>query len=164
MDMLERRVTLLSVLRSALSERGVQVRIGAENEAPALHSLADARHIAAFAQADSQLEGMRLFNQSCRVCHTKPQMTSPQYGPPLSRVSLGGNAEAMKTFIANGSARMPAVHDDLSAVRGGVAVGAGAVVAEGDGQLTGQIVGGPDHRHREVLLRGHHLQQRRRAS
>jgi heat-inducible transcriptional repressor len=40
MDMLERRVTLLSVLRSALVERGVLVRIGAENDAPALHSLA----------------------------------------------------------------------------------------------------------------------------
>ncbi len=40
MDMLERRVTLLSVLRSALPERGVLVRIGAENDAPALHSLA----------------------------------------------------------------------------------------------------------------------------
>jgi len=38
--MLERRVTLLGLLRSALSERGVQVRIGAENEAPALRSLA----------------------------------------------------------------------------------------------------------------------------
>ena len=40
MDMLERRVSLLSVLRSALPERGVLVRIGAENDAPALHSLA----------------------------------------------------------------------------------------------------------------------------
>jgi heat-inducible transcriptional repressor len=40
MDMLERRVTLLSVLRSALTERGVLVRIGAENDAPALRSLA----------------------------------------------------------------------------------------------------------------------------
>lgn len=40
MEMLERRVTLLSVLRSALAERGVLVRIGAENEAPAMHSLA----------------------------------------------------------------------------------------------------------------------------
>jgi heat-inducible transcriptional repressor len=40
MEMLERRVTLLSVLRSALAERGVLVRIGAENDAPALHSLA----------------------------------------------------------------------------------------------------------------------------
>ena len=40
MDMLERRVTLLGVLRSALSERDVLVRIGTENDAPALRSLA----------------------------------------------------------------------------------------------------------------------------
>ena len=41
MEMLERRVTLLSLLRSALATpRSVAVRIGAENEAPALHSLA----------------------------------------------------------------------------------------------------------------------------
>jgi heat-inducible transcriptional repressor len=39
MDMLERRVTLLGVLRKALSERDVLVRIGAENDAPALRSL-----------------------------------------------------------------------------------------------------------------------------
>jgi heat-inducible transcriptional repressor len=38
--MLERRVTLLSVLRHALSQRGVLVRIGSENEMPALQSLA----------------------------------------------------------------------------------------------------------------------------
>lgn len=40
MEMLERRVTLLSVLRATLVQRGVLVRIGAENDAPALHSLA----------------------------------------------------------------------------------------------------------------------------
>jgi heat-inducible transcriptional repressor len=40
MDMLERRVTLLSVLRQALAERDVLVRIGAENDAPGLRSLA----------------------------------------------------------------------------------------------------------------------------
>jgi heat-inducible transcriptional repressor len=40
LDMLERRVTLLGVLREALSSRDVFVRIGHENEAPALHSLA----------------------------------------------------------------------------------------------------------------------------
>jgi heat-inducible transcriptional repressor len=39
-EMLERRVTLLGVLRSALTERDVLVRIGAENDAPALRSLA----------------------------------------------------------------------------------------------------------------------------
>jgi heat-inducible transcriptional repressor len=40
MEMLERRVTLLAVLRSALSERDVLVRIGTENGTPALRSLA----------------------------------------------------------------------------------------------------------------------------
>ena len=39
-EMLERRVTLLGVLRSALGERDVLVRIGTENSAPALRSLA----------------------------------------------------------------------------------------------------------------------------
>ena len=38
--MLERRVALLGVLRAALDERDVLVRIGAENEPPALRSLA----------------------------------------------------------------------------------------------------------------------------
>ena len=56
---------------------------------------------------DTALQGMRLFNQSCRVCHTKPQPTSEQYGPTLSRASLGGNDQAMRAFIANGSAKMP---------------------------------------------------------
>jgi len=40
MDMLERRVTLLGVLRAALTERDVVVRIGTENRAPALRSVA----------------------------------------------------------------------------------------------------------------------------
>jgi heat-inducible transcriptional repressor len=40
MSMLERRVALLDLLRAALSERDVLVRIGSENEMPALHSLA----------------------------------------------------------------------------------------------------------------------------
>lgn len=38
-DLLERRVALLSVMREALSEPGVYVRIGHENELPAMHSL-----------------------------------------------------------------------------------------------------------------------------
>jgi mono/diheme cytochrome c family protein len=67
--------------------------------------------LAALAQGTSldarQLEGMRHFNQSCRVCHTKPQMTSPQYAPVLSRASLGGQEAALRVFIANGTAKMP---------------------------------------------------------
>jgi heat-inducible transcriptional repressor len=40
MEMLERRVSLLNVLSAALAQRDVYVRIGHENEAPALRSLA----------------------------------------------------------------------------------------------------------------------------
>jgi heat-inducible transcriptional repressor len=39
MEMLERRVTLLGILRAALSDREVVVRIGAENDSPALRSM-----------------------------------------------------------------------------------------------------------------------------
>ena len=56
---------------------------------------------------DKQLLGMRLFNQSCRVCHTKPQLTSPLYGPTLSRQSLGGQDDVMREVIGNGTPRMP---------------------------------------------------------
>ena len=56
---------------------------------------------------EKQLLGMRLFNQSCRVCHTRPQMTSPLYGPELSQSSAGGNEQAMREAIANGTPRMP---------------------------------------------------------
>jgi mono/diheme cytochrome c family protein len=56
---------------------------------------------------EKQLLGMRLFNQSCRVCHTKPQMTSPLYGPQLSQESAGGQEAAMREVISNGTPRMP---------------------------------------------------------
>jgi mono/diheme cytochrome c family protein len=56
---------------------------------------------------DKQLIGMRLFNQSCRVCHTKPQMTSPMYGPELSQSSAGGRDDVMRDVISNGTPRMP---------------------------------------------------------
>src|SRR5258708_22548748 len=56
---------------------------------------------------DQQLLGMRLFNQSCRVCHTKPQMTSPLYGPELSQNSLCEQEAVMRQVISNGTPRMP---------------------------------------------------------
>jgi len=40
MDMLERRVTILGLLRAALGEKDVRVRIGRENDQPGLQSLA----------------------------------------------------------------------------------------------------------------------------
>ncbi|MEA3192838.1 MAG: Cytochrome oxidase, cbb3-type, subunit [Betaproteobacteria bacterium] len=54
-----------------------------------------------------QLEGLRHFNQACRVCHTKPQMTSPQYAAVLNGATLGGSEGAMRAYIANGTERMP---------------------------------------------------------
>jgi mono/diheme cytochrome c family protein len=56
---------------------------------------------------DQTMLGMRLFNQSCRVCHTKPQLVSPQYGPVLSMNTLGGKADVIRETIGNGTPRMP---------------------------------------------------------
>jgi mono/diheme cytochrome c family protein len=56
---------------------------------------------------DTQKLGERLFYQSCVVCHTKPQITSGQYGPVLSKDSLGGQEEVMREFISAGTSRMP---------------------------------------------------------
>ena len=68
--------------------------------------------VAAPALAQEQLDatqqtGQHLFNQSCRVCHTKPQITSGQYGPVLSKDSLGGQEDVMREFISTGTSRMP---------------------------------------------------------
>ncbi len=58
-------------------------------------------------RSDQQTLGMRLFNQSCRVCHTKPQIISPQYAPVLSANTLGGKTELITEVIGNGTPRMP---------------------------------------------------------
>jgi mono/diheme cytochrome c family protein len=64
--------------------------------------------IIARAQDDPQDKlGMRIFNQSCRVCHTKPQIISPQYAPVLSMNTLGGKADLITEVISNGTPRMP---------------------------------------------------------
>ena len=56
---------------------------------------------------DTQKMGQRLFNQSCRVCHTKPQLSSPLYGPALSKESAGGRDDVMRQVISDGTPRMP---------------------------------------------------------
>ena len=69
---------------------------------------AHAQPAGAPALGEKELLGMRLFNQSCRVCHTKPQATSPQqYGPVLSKSSAGGQDDIMREYISNGTPRMP---------------------------------------------------------
>jgi mono/diheme cytochrome c family protein len=56
---------------------------------------------------DTQQLGQSLFVQSCGVCHLKPQLTSVQFAPVLSRESASGNESAMREVIANGTPRMP---------------------------------------------------------
>jgi mono/diheme cytochrome c family protein len=56
---------------------------------------------------DTQRLGQRLFYQSCSVCHLKPQITSGQYGPVLSKDTLGGQEDALRAIISDGTARMP---------------------------------------------------------
>ena len=56
---------------------------------------------------DTQKLGQSLFVQSCGVCHLKPQLTSVQFAPALSRESLGGQEDVMRQVIANGTPRMP---------------------------------------------------------
>jgi len=59
------------------------------------------------ALTDAQQLGKRLYNQSCVVCHEKPQITSGQYAPVLSRESAGGREDVMRQVIADGTPRMP---------------------------------------------------------
>jgi mono/diheme cytochrome c family protein len=61
----------------------------------------------ASATDQQQRLGMRLFDQSCRVCHTKPTLVSPRYGPALSGDTLGGKADTMAEVIGDGTPRMP---------------------------------------------------------
>ena len=56
---------------------------------------------------DTQKLGQALFVQSCGVCHLKPLLGAPQFGPALSRDSASGNEDAMRQVIANGTPRMP---------------------------------------------------------
>ena len=55
---------------------------------------------------DNQKMGRMLYEQSCGVCHSKPTLVSPVFGPVLSQETLEGREELMRAFIANGSARM----------------------------------------------------------
>ena len=67
------------------------------------------------AAGDQAKTGERLVNQSCVVCHFAPQITSGTYAPALSKDTLGGNAQIMHQFIADGTARMPGFKYQFSA-------------------------------------------------
>lgn len=56
---------------------------------------------------DTEKQGQRLFNQSCMVCHTKPQITSGMYGPALSKEAGSGDTQVVRQVISDGTPRMP---------------------------------------------------------
>ena len=56
---------------------------------------------------DQQKTGRLLYEQSCGVCHTKPNLVAGLYGPALSKESLGGQPDVMREVISNGTPRMP---------------------------------------------------------
>jgi mono/diheme cytochrome c family protein len=71
---------------------------------------------------ETQAMGQRLFTQSCGVCHTKPQLIAPLYGPALSRESLGGQEDVMREVISNGTPRMPGFRHNFNAAQIGAIV------------------------------------------
>jgi mono/diheme cytochrome c family protein len=53
-----------------------------------------------------QTLGLRLFNQSCQVCHTQATLNSALWGPALSQEALGGDDKALHDKIAAGGPLM----------------------------------------------------------
>ena len=57
---------------------------------------------------ETQMHGRQLLAQSCGICHLAPSLNAKTYGPPLNKAAAAGNDVVMRTFILNGSDRMPA--------------------------------------------------------
>ena len=68
----------------------------------------------AAALTDSQRQGMLLFGQHCGVCHTKPTILSPLYGPALYKDTVTGKEAAVTEFIQKGTQRMPGFQYEFS--------------------------------------------------
>jgi mono/diheme cytochrome c family protein len=62
----------------------------------------------------SQSEGMLLFGQHCGVCHTKPTILSPLYGPALYKGTVEGKEAAVTEFIQKGTQRMPGFQHEFN--------------------------------------------------
>src|SRR5262245_57693259 len=55
-----------------------------------------------------ETQGQALFAQHCVVCHLRTQLTSPgQWGPQLSKATLGGDESLIREYITDGTPRMP---------------------------------------------------------
>src|SRR5260370_17572615 len=77
--------------------------------------------LAVFAQSadpdqlpDKERLGWRLYEQSCSICHTKPNLVLGQFGPVLSPESLNGRPELVREGVANGTPRIPRFNHHFS--------------------------------------------------
>lgn len=70
--------------------------------------------MSALAQPAAEIEGHRLFTQSCAICHLKPNMFANRYGPALDHDTVAGKEEAIRGFIETGTERMPGFRFGLS--------------------------------------------------
>lgn len=59
------------------------------------------------ALTERQLHGRQLLAQSCGVCHLPASLNARTYGPLLNKASANANNEIMRTFIMEGTPRMP---------------------------------------------------------
>jgi mono/diheme cytochrome c family protein len=66
-----------------------------------------AQQVSAQKLNETQALGQRLYTQHCGVCHTKPTIVSPYYGPALSKENINNNEDALREFIKLGTERMP---------------------------------------------------------
>ena len=57
---------------------------------------------------EKQQHGRQVFAQSSGVCHLQASMGAKTYGPMLNRASGNGNDDIVRTFIMEGTPRMPA--------------------------------------------------------
>jgi mono/diheme cytochrome c family protein len=59
------------------------------------------------ALTETQKQGQLIFHQRCSLCHTPPTITSPLYGPRLSKQVIIGREDLVEKQILDGTAKMP---------------------------------------------------------
>ena len=56
---------------------------------------------------EAQLNGKKMFQQRCSICHTPPQPGGKTYGPMLSMETVTGKEAGVRVLIMQGTPRMP---------------------------------------------------------
>src|SRR5258708_246540 len=56
----------------------------------------------------AEVNGKRMFQQRCSICHAAAVPGSKSYGPALNQELVAGHEDVIKNFIMKGTQRMPA--------------------------------------------------------